>query len=90
MILNENIEAQLKSIEASERMRECLQVRVKLSRTNFASKNEYEKNEVEILEMKSQAQIDKLSQVIFEKKELFDESFGILMRELEEQESYAN
>lgn len=86
MIIHELIEEQFKSMEASERMKECLQLRMKLLRVDYANKTSYDKNEIEITEMKTEAQIDALIKVIFDKKELFYESFGRYMEELQFEE----
>ena len=90
MILNEIIEEQLLGIAASERMKECLQLRLKLIGTNKASKSKYELNELEITKLKTEAQIDKMNIIIFDKKEIFKDSLGIYLRELSEQESNQN
>lgn len=85
-VVNEIIEAQLKQVEASERMKECLELRLNLLGTNHSAKNEYEKNEAEILKMKTEAQIEQLKVVIEERKQIFQESFGRYVEELEFEE----
>lgn len=85
MILNEIIEQHLLSIAASERMKECLQLRLKLIASTAPSK--YELNELEIIKLKTEPQIDKMTEIIFEKKKNFQEDFGVYMRELKEQEN---
>jgi len=87
VVLNEIIEDHLLSIAASESMKECLQLRLKLIGSDKACKSRYDINELEILKLKTEAQIDKMSVIIFDKKKNFQEDFGIYVRELQEQEN---
>jgi len=80
---NEILSLLMKRIESSERMKELYEIRLSLVRENFKEKNEYEKNEVEILEMKTQGQIDILTETIHERKEEFCESYYRYIEELE-------
>jgi hypothetical protein len=82
-MINDILELQLKDIQASERMVECLELRLSLLKTNFAKKDEYEKNEVEILKMQTEAQAERLKILINERKFEFKESYGRLIEELE-------
>lgn len=50
---------------------ECLQKRIALSKENYATKSEYEQNEIEISNIKTQAEIDSLRKVILAREEYF-------------------
>lgn len=51
-------------------------------RNDYAVKNDYEKNEVDIKTITTSIQIDKLQKVINEKRADFKENFGRYMEEL--------
>ena len=82
MIINAIIEGELKDIQATEKMIDFLELRLALIKTNYATKHDYEKNEVEILEMKTAAQIENLKQLITERKFVFEETYGRFIEEL--------
>jgi len=82
MIINAIIEGELKDIQASEKMIDFLELRLALIKTNYSTKNDYEKNEVEISEMKTAAQIEKLKQITTERKFVFEETYGRFIEEL--------
>ena len=82
MIINAIIEGELKDIQATEKMIDFLELRLALIKTNYSTKNDYEKNEIEILEMKTAAQIEKLKQLITERKFVFEETYGRFIEEL--------
>ncbi len=83
VILNDIIEAQMKNLASSEKMKGCLQKRLYFIGTNNSKKSEYEKNEDEIIKMKTYSQIEKLDEVIITRKNDLTESFGRYIEELE-------
>lgn len=85
MILNEVIEYEMASIRDSKMMKECLEIRLALLKRDYSLKNEYDQNEVQILKMKTEFQIDKLTNLIQEKTLGFIDLIKIYVQELEEQ-----
>jgi hypothetical protein len=80
---NEILSTLMQDVEASEQYKEALELRLVLLRNEAALKSEYELNEREILRMKTIIGIDKMRSVIFERKEMFRESFARYIEELE-------
>lgn len=85
MILNEVIEHEMTSIRDSKMMKECLEIRLTLLKLDYSLKNEYDQNEVQILKMKTEFQIDKLTNLIQEKTLSFIDLMKIYVQELEEE-----
>ena len=83
VIVIKEIESQLKSIEASERMRELLELRLVLLKTNFSGKTDYEKNECEITRLETENKIERLGSIIDIKKSDFQELYEEYIAELE-------
>ena len=83
LILNDIIEENLKNIQASQRMKECLYVRLSLLKKHYAKKDEYEKNEVDILKMQTAYKIEQLESIIRDKDNEFQENFERYIEELE-------
>lgn len=73
----------MKSVEASERMKEAFEIRLTLINLDLSVKTEYEKNENDIVTMKTQHQIEMITEKIVEKKLEFSESFSRYIEELE-------
>ena len=80
------LESQLKDIEATEQMKECLELRLVLIKTNYSKKDSYERNEIDITIMKTAYQIDKLNILLIERKQGFEESYQRFIEELEFEE----
>lgn len=59
------------TLTTHKRMLELLENRIVLMRTEYSSKSDYEKNEVDILEIKTIGEIDILRRVISEKENYF-------------------
>ena len=59
-ILNVIIENELNKLDASEKMKEYLELRLRFIHSNKAKKTDYEKNEDKILEMRTILQINKM------------------------------
>ena len=87
LILNDSIDFEMRSVRDSEMMKECLELRLSLIKTNYSLKTEYEKNEVDILKMKTEMQIERLQRVIIEKTKNFQDVMKIYFHELEENEN---
>ena len=54
-------------LSASEKMKECLEIRLALLFTDYSKKNEFEKNELEILKMETERKIEKLNNLIIQR-----------------------
>lgn len=90
VVIIQIIELQLKSIEASERMRELLEMRLVLLKTNYSNKTEFEKNECEILRLETENKIEKLKSIIAYKTDEFHENYRIYIEELQIETSPQN
>lgn len=86
LILNDIIEEKFKSIHASQKMKECLYVRLSLLKKHYAKKDEFEKNEVDILKMQTAYKIEQLDPIILDKVTDFNDTFELYIEELEFQE----
>ena len=84
MILNEIIEYNLQQLFGLEYLRECLELRIKLSKENYSSKTELQKNEIDILYYQTKNNINKVSKNIQEKKAEVKDLFTIYFQELED------
>jgi hypothetical protein len=76
------------TLVTQKRMKECLEKRLVLISTDWANKNEYEKNEIEITKIKTQGEIDVLKRVIDEKENYFIkymQGFIVDMEEVEKE-----
>jgi hypothetical protein len=90
MIINEIIEYQLQQVFGFEYLRECLELRIQLIKKDYATKNEYERNEVDILYYQTKSSINKVSKQITEKKQEVKDLFTIYFQELKEQKTKKN
>jgi hypothetical protein len=84
MILNEIIEYNLQQLFGLEYLRECLELRIKLSKENYSNKTELQKNEIDILYYQTKNNINKISKNIQEKKAEIKDLFTIYFQELED------
>ena len=83
-IINPLVEEQMKYIRDIENLKECLELRLTLLSQEYAHKNEHERNENDILRMKTEIQLNKLNSQLKEKKEEFSDIIKIYSQELEE------
>jgi ribulose bisphosphate carboxylase small subunit len=67
---------QFNTIRVQSMLVECLEVRRHLLRTGYASKSEYEKNETDLLEIKTTIQINSLNQALAENEAFFRDTFS--------------
>lgn len=84
-IINDIIESDLRIIKNAQFTKECLELRLTLIKKDYALKNEYEKNELDLLRVKTEVQIEKLTAVIIQKTHDLNDAMKIFEQELEEQ-----
>lgn len=70
-------------LSASERMKECLEIRLALLFTDYSKKNEFEKNELEILKMETERKIEKINNLIIQRNMDFQADYEEYIRSLE-------
>ena len=70
-------------LSASEKMKECLEIRLALLFTDYSKKNEFEKNELEILKMETERKIEKLNNLIIQRNMDFQADYEEYIRSLE-------
>ena len=70
-------------LSASEKMKECLEIRLALLFTDYSKKNEFEKNELEILKMETERKIEKLNNLIIQRNMDFQANYEEYIRSLE-------
>jgi len=80
-IIDANIERDLMAICNLQYVKECLELRLALIGQNNSLKSEFEKNEDDILRVKTQIEIDKFQSIIVQKT--FDMNDNFKMLELE-------
>ena len=90
MIINGVIEYQLQQVFGFEYLRESLELRIQLIKENYASKTEYERNEVDILYYQTKSNINKVNKQLIEKREEVKDLFTIYFQELKEQKTKKN
>jgi hypothetical protein len=83
MIINEFIELRLKDIFAHLRYAECLTLKRSLPRTQYSAKDEYERNELDIIDAELNMKIAASNRSLYEKKKAFNELFLGYCEELE-------
>ena len=76
MILNDIIETKLKALDSLNKAKELYELRLCFIKTNYSNKSDYERNEVDILAMKTHLVIDNLNENLAQKKIDFEETFG--------------
>jgi len=59
------------TLATHKKMLDCLEKRLTLIHIDYATKNEYEKNEIEIVKIKTHGEIDSLKKVIKQREEYF-------------------
>ena len=68
-------------------LKECLEKRLFLIHQDYSNKTEYDKNDIEIIKIKTQGEIDVLRKVIFEKENYFLKFMEGFVKDLEEIDS---
>lgn len=84
IIKNDLIEDTMRMIRDSFKTKECLELRLNLIRKDYALKSEYDKNEMDLLRLKTEMQIEKLQAIITQKKHDLNDFFKIYSQELED------
>ena len=82
------LEVLQETLAVHKKMLDCLEKRLVLVHIDYALKNEYEKNEIEIVKIKTQGEIDALKKVIKMREEYFInymKNFSIQMEECEKE-----
>ena len=59
------------TLATHKKMLDCLEKRLTLIPIDYATKNEHEKNEIEIIKIKTQGEIDSIKKVIKQREEYF-------------------
>lgn len=83
-VLNINIHIYLEEYSNLCLLLDCLYLRLKLMNNDKIIKSEYEINENRITEIKTKIEINKLTEIIREKRNLINDSFNVYFNELEE------
>jgi hypothetical protein len=83
-LTNELIEDNMRMIRDSSKTKECLELRLTLIRKDYALKSEYDKNEMDLLRIKTEMQIEKLQAIIIQKTHDLIELLKIYSQELED------
>lgn len=58
------LENQLENILKLEKLKECFELRLYYLKTEYCKKTEYEKNEIDIIELQTEAEITKINKSI--------------------------
>jgi hypothetical protein len=72
------------TLNLHKKLLECLEKRLVLIHTDYALKNEYEKNEIEITKIKTQSEIDSIKKVIHERESYFQKYMNKFVADAEE------
>ena len=83
-VLNINIHIYLEEYSNLCLLLDSLYLRLKLMNNDKIIKSEYEINENRITEIKTKIEINKLTEIIKEKRNLINDSFNVYFNELEE------
>jgi|688.fasta_scaffold272376_4 hypothetical protein len=86
-MINEIIDNYVSQINQLQITKECYEIRLHLIKTNYATKDEYEKNEVDILKIRTLHTINKLNQEIHLVQGEFEENYGRMIEELKFQDN---
>ena len=81
---NKLIEDNMRMIRDSLKTKECLELRLNLIRKDYALKSEYDKNEMDLLRLKTEMQIEKLQAIIIQKIHDLNDFLKIYSQELED------
>jgi hypothetical protein len=63
-------------------MKECLELRLSLIAKNYSLKDEYEKNEIDILKMETENKIIRLENLLQLRRTEFNQTYDCLIEEL--------
>lgn len=74
------------TLNVHKKLLECLEKRLVLIHTDYALKNEYEKNEIEITKIRTQGEIDSIKKVINERENYFEKYMKQFVIDAEEVE----
>jgi hypothetical protein len=74
------------TLKVHKTLLECLEKRMTLIHIDYATKNEYEKNEIEITKIKTKTEIDAVKGVIKKREEYFDSFMKQFVLDAEEME----
>jgi hypothetical protein len=83
-----DINDSLLKLQCMERLKECLEIRLTLCRTDYSLKNENERNEIEILTLKTDLEIQRLDGVIRKEKAELTELFETYLDEVKFNEEF--
>ena len=72
------------TLSTHKKMLDCLEKRLVLIHTDYATKNEYEKNEIEITKIRTQGEIDAIKKVIKAREEYFEKYMQKFIIDLED------
>lgn len=70
-----------------KKMLDCLEKRLVLIHTDYATKNEYEKNEIEIIKIKTHGEIDALKKIIKQREDYFEKYMKQFVIDIEDCEN---
>ena len=68
------LETQLENILKLEKLKECFELRLYYLKTEYCKKTEYEKNEIDILELTTETEITKINKSIIPMTDNFCQS----------------
>lgn len=89
-LTNELIEDSMRMIRDSLKTKECLELRLNLIRKDYALKSEYDKNEMDLLRLKTEMQIEKLQAIIIQKTHDLNDFLKIYSQELDDLDKNKN
>lgn len=72
------------TLSVHKKLLDCLEKRMVLIHNNYTEKNEYEKNEIEITKIKTQAEIDSIKKVISHRETYFKGFMAKFVQDAEE------
>lgn len=72
------------TLSTHKKMLDCLEKRLVLIHTDYATKNEYEKNEIEITKIRTHGEIDALKKVIKQREDYFEKYMQKFIIDLED------
>lgn len=81
--MNEIIDNHLSQLNDLKVIKECYELRLHLIKKDYAKKDEYEKNEVDLLRVKTLQTIKKINVELKKAEDEFQESYGRMIEELE-------
>lgn len=81
--MDKEIESSFIEITTNKKMIELLEFRIQLMYQDYAEKTRFERNEIEISEIKTIAEIDRIKFIVIEKEIQFREQFENHINELD-------